>query len=129
VRTNCTVSFTDPDGLRHSVNVQAETLYEAVALAVQAFREHQCAPTPMSAFEVEARSPAVLHTVTMRMAPVVGEEPGGSDYEGTAEGDDGVVKGKMKRDAAATNAGGRSLSNCHLWDNQTGPRTLASRLT
>jgi hypothetical protein len=62
----CTVSFTDPDGLRHSVNVQAETLYEAVALAVRAFREHQCAPTPMTAFEVEARSPAVTHTVTMR---------------------------------------------------------------
>jgi hypothetical protein len=60
------VSFTDPDGLRHSVNVQAETLYEAVALAVRAFRERQCAPTPMTAFEVEARSPAVMHTVSMR---------------------------------------------------------------
>jgi hypothetical protein len=62
----CTVSFTDTNGLRHSVNVQAETLYEAVALAVRAFREHQCAPTPMTAFEIEARSPAVTHTVTMR---------------------------------------------------------------
>ena len=30
----CSVSFTGPDGIRHSVNVQAETLYEAVALAV-----------------------------------------------------------------------------------------------
>jgi hypothetical protein len=48
------------------VNVQAATLFEAVALAVQAFREHQCPPTPMTAFEVEARSPAVTHTVSMR---------------------------------------------------------------
>jgi hypothetical protein len=34
----CTVSFTGHDGIRHSVNVQAETLYEAVVLAIRAFR-------------------------------------------------------------------------------------------
>ncbi len=61
----CTVSFSDPDGLRHSVNVQAETLYEAVALAVKEFREHDCAPGPVALMEVEARSPGVTHTVTM----------------------------------------------------------------
>jgi hypothetical protein len=60
----CTVSFTGIDGLRHSVNVQAETLYEAVALAVRAFREPNTRRRPMSAFEV--RSPSVTHTVTMR---------------------------------------------------------------
>ena len=65
VRT-CTVSFTGPDGIRHSVNVQAETLYEAVALAVRAFREHDCAPGPASTLEVEARSPSVTHTVSMQ---------------------------------------------------------------
>jgi hypothetical protein len=32
-------SFTDPQGLRHSVNVQAGSLYEAVTLAASAFRE------------------------------------------------------------------------------------------
>jgi hypothetical protein len=62
----CTVSFTDTEGLRHSVNVQADTLYEAVALAVRAFREHDCPPGPASQMEVEARSPAVTHTVSMR---------------------------------------------------------------
>ena len=61
----CTVSFTDTEGLRHSVNVQAETLYEAVALAVREFREHDCTPGAMSTMEVEARSPAVTHTVSM----------------------------------------------------------------
>jgi hypothetical protein len=34
-----------------------------MALAVRAFREHQCAPTPMSAFEVEARSPAIRRVI------------------------------------------------------------------
>jgi hypothetical protein len=62
----CTVSFTGHDGIRHSVNVQAETLYEAVVLAVRAFREHDCAPGPASTLEVEARSPSVTHTVSMR---------------------------------------------------------------
>jgi len=61
----CTVSFTGPDGIRHSVNVQAETLYEAVVLAIRAFREHACAPGAGSQLEVEARSPSVTHTVTM----------------------------------------------------------------
>jgi hypothetical protein len=56
------VSFTDNEGIRHSVTVQAETLYEAVALA---FREHDCAPGPASTIEVEARSPSVTHTVRM----------------------------------------------------------------
>ena len=47
------------------MNVQAETLYEAVALAVNVFREHGCVPGPVTATEVEARSPGVMHTVTM----------------------------------------------------------------
>jgi hypothetical protein len=53
----CTVSFTDTDGLRHSVNVQAATLCEAVA---RAFREHQRVPTPVSAFEVESPADRIM---------------------------------------------------------------------
>lgn len=62
---NCTVSFTDHEGIRHSVDVQAETVYEAVALAMAAFGEHQCMPGPASQMEVEARSPSVTHRVNM----------------------------------------------------------------
>ena len=62
----CIVSFTDPDGFRHSVEVQAESLYEAVVLATRAFREHECTPGPASRLEVEVRSPNVTHEVTMR---------------------------------------------------------------
>lgn len=47
------------------MNVQAETLYEAVALAIRAFREHDCPPGPASELEVEARTPRVTHTVGM----------------------------------------------------------------
>ena len=47
------------------MNVQAETLYEAVVLAVRAFREYECAPGAGSDLEVEARSPGVTHTVSM----------------------------------------------------------------
>jgi len=53
------------EGIRHAVSVQAETLYEAVALAVQSFREHDCAPGPASTIEVESRSPSVTHSVRM----------------------------------------------------------------
>jgi hypothetical protein len=34
----CAVSFADVRGVRHTAEVQAETLYEAVVLAVRVFR-------------------------------------------------------------------------------------------
>jgi hypothetical protein len=34
----CVVSFTDSEGIRHSVEVTASTLYEAAALAINEFR-------------------------------------------------------------------------------------------
>jgi hypothetical protein len=34
----CTVSFTDTNGILHSAEVEAESLYEAVARAVSEFR-------------------------------------------------------------------------------------------
>jgi hypothetical protein len=64
IRT-CTVSFTDVEGLRHSVDVQASSLYEAVAQAISIFREHDCVLGPASQLEVEARSPGVKHSVSM----------------------------------------------------------------
>jgi hypothetical protein len=64
VRT-CTVSFADAERVRHSVNVQAETLYEAVALAIRIFRENGIAPGQNSQIDVEARSPSVKHTVAL----------------------------------------------------------------
>jgi hypothetical protein len=62
----CLVSFTDPQGFRHSVEVRAQSLYEAVVLATRAFREHHCAPGLASQLEVEVRSPNITHVVTMQ---------------------------------------------------------------
>jgi hypothetical protein len=36
--TRCRVSFIYPDGIPHTVEVQADSLYEAVAMAVAEFR-------------------------------------------------------------------------------------------
>jgi len=37
----CRVSFRDGDGVRHSVDVEAETLYEAAALALKRFKKSE----------------------------------------------------------------------------------------
>ena len=61
----CIVSFLDTDGLRHAVEVEAESLYEAAVLAVRIFRQHDCPPGELSKLEVEIRS-SVTHTVTLK---------------------------------------------------------------
>jgi hypothetical protein len=65
-RKTCTVSFQDSDGVRHAVEVGAETLYEAAVLALKSFREHDCAPGPAAHLSVEVKSPSVTHTVVAR---------------------------------------------------------------
>lgn len=40
----CTVFFLDLDGVRHSVEVEAEGLYEASVLGLCAFRKHELEP-------------------------------------------------------------------------------------
>ena len=36
---SCRVSFTDPTGIQHTATVTASSLYEAVGLAIRAFRD------------------------------------------------------------------------------------------
>ena len=61
----CTVSYLDTEGIRHSVEVEADTLYEAVVLAVKTFKQHNCEPSDISKLDVEVRS-SVTHTVTLK---------------------------------------------------------------
>jgi hypothetical protein len=61
-----TVSFYDHEGIRHSVQVPAESLDEAAVLAMRAFGEHDCAPGPASKLEVEVAAPIVIHTLTVK---------------------------------------------------------------
>ena len=60
----CTVSFVDLDGIRHSVEVEADGLYEASVLGLCAFRKHQLEPGGLTQLEVEVRS-SVTHTLTV----------------------------------------------------------------
>src|SRR5271154_2473823 len=53
--SRCRVSFTDSDGVLHGVDVDAESLYEAVAVAVASLREDDVSPSnpsPMTEFTV-----------------------------------------------------------------------------
>ena len=60
---SCIVSYMDTEGLRHTVEVQAESLYEAAVLAMRVFKQHDCQPGEINKLEVEIRS-SVIHTVT-----------------------------------------------------------------
>ena len=59
----CRVSFTDTNGIPHDVEVQAESLYEAVALAVAEFRADKLTAEvgPMTEFVIAIHRPAVEH--------------------------------------------------------------------
>lgn len=61
----CFVSYLDVSGIRHQVEVEAGSMYEAAALAVKAFKEHGCEPGPLSQLEVEIRT-SVTHTLTLK---------------------------------------------------------------
>jgi hypothetical protein len=63
----CLVSFTGPTGIRHSVEVVAETLFEAAALGLRLLRQTSWADgvAPGANIEVQVREPATTHTVTV----------------------------------------------------------------
>ena len=64
----CTVSYTGPSGIRHSVEVEAESLYEAAVLAVKRFRQDVWGEAVVHGTElaVEIREPATKHLVTLQ---------------------------------------------------------------
>src|SRR6185295_122506 len=63
----CSVTITDARGVRHTVDVTAESLFEAAALALTTFRTDGWtdAVGPGTTFDVEVRNPAVRHTVSV----------------------------------------------------------------
>ena len=60
----CHVSYLDSEGIRHAVEVQAESLYEAAVIGISKFRQHDCSPGIGSHLEIEIRS-SVVHTITV----------------------------------------------------------------
>ena len=63
----CTVSFTGPSGVRHSVDVTAESVYEAAALGLSRLRRDEWADqiAPGTPIEIIVREPATTHSVTL----------------------------------------------------------------
>jgi hypothetical protein len=61
----CVVSFKDSEGFRHAVEVVAESLYEAVAIAARNFADAGWPPTSGTQMDIEVRAPAVTHTITL----------------------------------------------------------------
>jgi len=64
----CTVSFTGPSGVRHSVEVTAESVYEAAALGVSALKKDGWVDVvaPGSEIEIRVSEPAICHRITMQ---------------------------------------------------------------
>jgi hypothetical protein len=64
----CTVSFAGPSGVRHSVEVTAESIYEAAALGVSALKSDGWADAiaPGTELEVQVREPATCHRLTVQ---------------------------------------------------------------
>jgi len=63
----CSVSFTDVRGIKHTAEVEAESLYEA---AVQGIRRLNQDPWlerigPGTALEIEIREPSAKHSITV----------------------------------------------------------------
>lgn len=66
---SCRVTYRDLDRAAHTVEVTADTLYEAAGMALQAFRQASFidpVPGPATRLEVEVTTPAVRHVVTVQ---------------------------------------------------------------
>jgi hypothetical protein len=63
----CVVSVVGERGVRHSVEVTAETLYEAAAAAFSVFRESEWVNVigPNSELQVAVKNPETTHRVTI----------------------------------------------------------------
>jgi hypothetical protein len=91
VRT-CKVSCRDAAGIEHSVQVTAQTLYEAVAQALRVFREHDWCGKDLrgsaASVLVKITPPEVEHRVRLRdfasWLESAGKKPCGDDTEESA---------------------------------------------
>ncbi|MEO8661360.1 MAG: hypothetical protein ABI693_23010 [Bryobacteraceae bacterium] len=64
----CEVSFTDASGVRHSVQITAESLYEAAVLGVNALRSNEFlgdALAPAAILDIEVYQTLTYHTLQM----------------------------------------------------------------
>src|SRR5271154_5710644 len=86
--SRCRVSFTDSEGVLHGVDVDAETLYEAVAVAVASLREDDISPSnpgPMTEFTVAVYKNPTEHKIRLGQVTKWAEHT-------TREGPAGITK-------------------------------------
>jgi hypothetical protein len=64
----CDVSYKDHRGIRHSTEVQAESLFEAAVMAVRVFREDPWLERigPATVLDVEVREPGTKHAISLQ---------------------------------------------------------------
>src|SRR3954470_13415084 len=64
----CTVSFKSPTGIAHSVEVEAETLYEAAGLGLARLKKDGWVEGlgPATKLEISVREPSTTHTVSVQ---------------------------------------------------------------
>lgn len=82
----CRVSFTDTNGIPHDVEVQADSLYEAVAQAVAEFRQDALTEDvgPMTEFVIAVNRPVVEHRIRLNQVT--------RWCQGTRDGPAGIIK-------------------------------------
>jgi hypothetical protein len=89
----CRVSFTDSDKIEHAVEVEAESLYEAVALAVADFREDPLlkdGPGSMTEFTIAVLRNPTEHKIRLQQVLKWSEHT-------TKEGPAGITKRQKVR--------------------------------
>ena len=65
---SCSVSFTDSEGITHSVEITASTLFEAAVVAMAEFRQHGFADStfgPATTLNVRVKAPEASHVVSI----------------------------------------------------------------
>ena len=64
----CAVSFTGPSGVRHSVEVEAESLYEAAVLGVRRLNQNIWSENvgPATVLDIEVREPGSRHSISLQ---------------------------------------------------------------
>ena len=64
----CRVSFTDHRRVRHSVEVEAESLYEAAVLGIRRLNQDPWLEKigPATVLDIEVREPATAHAISLQ---------------------------------------------------------------
>ena len=64
----CAVSFMDARGIRHSVEVEAESLYEAAVLGIRRLNEDAWADKigRGTVLDIEVRNPSTRHSISLQ---------------------------------------------------------------